>query len=231
MGFLLTFALFHATATWWGSTRGEAGAAVAGVVLISLLLVQRGLLRESWASALAPLGRPSPRGLVTAAGVSAALLAVVPAYGLLRGMEPRIHEGSLALLPGLFCQAGVAEEALFRGYAYHLLRRGRSFWHAAWRACVPFAAVHLFLFAVLPWPIALASLALALLVSFPLAHVFELCGRRIWGPALLHGVIQAVPKLLSFDADSSFPLMWMAAAGIVPYAVFFVARTPATGEA
>jgi membrane protease YdiL (CAAX protease family) len=32
------------------------------------------------------------------------------------------------LAPGLFAQAGIAEEATFRGYPFHRLRKGGSFW-------------------------------------------------------------------------------------------------------
>jgi hypothetical protein len=56
---------------------------------------------------------------------------------------------------------------------------------------LPFVSVHLVLFLSMPWLIALASVLLAVIISFPLAYRFELGGETIWAPALLHFVIQA----------------------------------------
>jgi hypothetical protein len=36
------------------------------------------------------------------------------------------------------------------------------------------------------WPVALAAVGLAVVLSFPLAYLFELGGRTIWAPAILH---------------------------------------------
>ncbi len=78
------------------------------------------------------------------------------------------HDGGwLRLVPGLFAQAGLAEEMLFRGYLFRHLRAGRSFARAAWAAAGPFAAVHLVLFLTMPWPVALAAVGLAVVLSFP----------------------------------------------------------------
>lgn len=226
LGLVVTFALFHTAATHWQSTRGEAGWAVAALVLTSLLLVQRCVLRHSWRRALAPLGRPRPRGMVTSGVLGAALLVVPAAYSAITRAPATWYPGGGALLAGLFLQAGVAEEALFRGYGFGLLRPGRTFRRAAWLACLPFAGVHALLFATFAWPVALASLALALLISFPLAHLYELCGRRIWGPAIVHAVVQAVPKLVELGDGPLFPLVWMVAAALLPYGAFLVPRDP-----
>jgi len=79
---------------------------------------------------------------------------------------------------------------LFRGYLFGHVREGRPFWRAATVSCAPFVAVHLFMFLTLPWPIALASVLLAAILSFPLAYLFELGGRTIWAPAFLHFIVQ-----------------------------------------
>jgi hypothetical protein len=88
---------------------------------------------------------------------------------------------------------------------------------------LPFVGVHLVLFASMPWPIALASVLLAIVISFPLAYLFELGGDAIWAPALLHFVIQATVKVVVFSARAeSFALAWMAASAIVPLLIFSV---------
>ena len=83
------------------------------------------------------------------------------------------------------------------------------------------------MFFSMAWPIALASVLLAVIISFPLAYLFELGGDTIWAPAILHFVIQATVKVLVFSQGAeSFALAWMAAGAIVPLLVFTV-KAPA----
>ena len=112
--------------------------------------------------------------------------------------------------------AGIAEEALFRGYLFGRLRRSRSFWRAAALATAPFVVVHLILFATMLWPIALAAVLLSVILSFPLAHLFELAGNTIWAPALLHFTVQGAIKVVELPGDTGLPLVWMAARAAIP---------------
>jgi hypothetical protein len=93
---------------------------------------------------------------------------------------------------------------------------------------LPFAAVHLPMFATLPWPVALAALLLALALSFPLAWLFELGGGTVWAPALLHFVVQGALKVtvLSGPSSAALPLVWIVACAVLPYLVFLL--PPAT---
>jgi hypothetical protein len=63
-------------------------------------------------------------------------------------------------------------------------------------------------------------------VTPPLAYLFELGGNTIWGPAILHFVIQAVVKVTTLsDGDGPvFPIVWMATCASVPFLVFLVRR-------
>ena len=94
---------------------------------------------------------------------------------------------------------------------------------------LPFVAVHLLLFVTMPWPIALAAVLLAVVTSFPFAHLYELGGSTIWAPALLHFVVQATVKIVVIDnpAAAAFPLVWMAAAAVVPMLALLVPRRSA----
>jgi hypothetical protein len=86
---------------------------------------------------------------------------------------------------------------------------------------LPFVAVHLILFLTMAWPVALASVLLAVIISFPLARLFELGGDTIWPPALLHFVIQGTVKVLVLPSGAeSFALAWMAASAAIPLLVF-----------
>ena len=133
---------------------------------------------------------------------------------------------ALSLAPGLFAQAGIAEEILFRGYLFGRLRRGRSFWRAAWLSMIPFVGVHLLLFFTMPWPVALAALLLSVALSFPFAHLFELGGGTIWPPALLHFVVQGTVKVLvmSGPASSLFPFVWIASSAVLPMLALVISR-------
>jgi len=72
----------------------------------------------------------------------------------------------------------------------------------------------------------LASVLLAVVISFPLAHLFEPGGKTIWAPAILHFVIQGAVKvvIVADGGETLFPLVWMLASALLPPLVLFVAR-------
>jgi membrane protease YdiL (CAAX protease family) len=131
------------------------------------------------------------------------------------------YPGWPSLLPGLLAQAGVAEEVLFRGYLFGHAREHRPFWPAVLFAMGPFVAVHLLLFLTLPWPLALAAVALAAATTPPLAYLYELGGRSIWPPALVHFVMQGAIKVVVVSGEE-LPLIWMVGCATLPYLVFLV---------
>jgi membrane protease YdiL (CAAX protease family) len=221
-GLAVVFLLFHALASALGSDRGQTGFMVCIVVLTAILTADWVLFRQAPATGVQSLGlgRPAARGTVAALGICVVLLALIPAYAVWRGVSLSMHPGWGWLLPGLFTQAGIAEEALFRGYLFGRLRKGRGFWDAAALAAVPFVAVHLILFATLDWPVALAAVLLSTILSFPLARLFELGGNTIWPPALLHFVVQGAIKIIEIPGDAGLPIVWMAASAILPWLAF-----------
>jgi membrane protease YdiL (CAAX protease family) len=227
----LVFALFHGLATVTGSDRGQAGLLVGAVVVVATLAVERVFfgLHLSTAIHAIGLGAFDARGILAATGVSLLLLLTLPAYAVVTGNPLRLNDGWGWLLPGLFAQAGIAEEVLFRGYLFRRVRRGRTFWRAVVVASLPFVAVHLVLFVSMPWPIAAAAVLLAAILTPPLAYLFELGGGTVWAPALVHFTIQGAIKLVTSEEDDArLPLVWMAAGALVPYLVFLVPRR--TGE-
>ena len=225
-GLAFVFALFQGLGHILHSDRGQAGLVIAAAVVAALLAVEVLLFRRSLAAArrCLGLGRPSASGLTIALALSGLLVLVMPAYAAIQGASLAPYPGWAWLLPGLFAQAGIAEEALFRGYLFHHLRRGRAFWQAAMMAAVPFVAVHLIMFATLPWPVALASLLLATVMSFPLAYLFELGGNTIWAPALLHFTVQGAIKVFEVPGDATLPFVWIAASAAIPYLAFLFRR-------
>lgn len=230
LGLIAGYLALQWTAVALGSMRGEAGLAVGSLVVVTCLAAERVLFGRPMPRAARELGlgTSAARGMAAAAAIALALLLVLPAYAWAVGARLEFYPRWAWLVPGLFAQAGIAEEILFRGYLFRHLRRGRTFWQAALLAAAPFILVHLLLFLTLPWPLALAALSLAVVVSFPFAHLFEIGGRTIWAPALVHFVIQGAIKVASVpgDAGALLPLVWMAMAAVLAFAAFLVPRRP-----
>jgi membrane protease YdiL (CAAX protease family) len=222
------FAVFQWSASSLGSDRGQAGLIVGTLVVAVTLAVERARAGQTLVSSAQAIGLGTPRltGLGVSAGICVLLLLVVPVFARLTGTSVTVESGSLQWLAGLFAQAGIAEEALFRGYLFGHVRRGRSFWGAAGLSMLPFVAVHLLMFATMPWAVALAALLLSVVMSFPLAHLFELGGDTIWPPALLHFVVQGTVKVLAVSGDGAalFPIAWMAASAVLPLCAFLFSR-------
>jgi membrane protease YdiL (CAAX protease family) len=222
---ILIFLLFHFSASLLGSQRGEWGLVVALLVVGACLIAERLLAGRNLTAACRAIGIASgtTRGLLAALMVSAILLATLPFIFAVSGASLVFLPNWGLMVPGLFLQAGVAEEALFRGFLFGSFRERFPFWQAALLSSGPFILAHLPLFAIMPWPVALASVLLALITSFPLARLFELGNRTIWAPAIVHMVIQGTVKVVALDATvMTVPLLWMAVAALVPWAAFLV---------
>ncbi len=229
IGLAAVFVLFQWLASALGSDRGQAGLIVGAVVVVATVAVERTWLASTLRGAIRALGLQTPTGssLLASGVISGVLLLVVPIYVAMTGARWTMDPQWLERVPGLFAQAGIAEEVLFRGYLFGHVRRGRAFWRAASLSMLPFVAVHLLMFFTMPWPIAVASLLLAVVISFPLAHLYELGNGTIWAPALLHTIVQGTVKSIQFGGDSAatFPLVWIAASALIPLLALF-ARGP-----
>jgi len=226
IGFGVLLAVLQGSAAVLQSLRGEAGLAVAAMTVGAALLAQRVLFSGSWREAFAGLGLGVPRlrGMIAAIGVSVLALSAFPLFLTTQGGFISIYPGAPWLALGIFLQAGVAEGIVFRGFLYGNIRRGRTFWRAALVSMIPFAAAHLYLFATMVWPIALAALALSVLIAFPFAWLYELGGRTIWAPAIAHAVVQGAIKLIVIQ-DQIFPIVWMGASFVAMWLVFAVSSS------
>jgi membrane protease YdiL (CAAX protease family) len=231
VGLLAAFTIFQWSATALGSDRGQAGLIVGALVVGATLAVERLWFSRSLGSAARAvgLGAPLRQGLAAAAALSLLVLLTVPVYAWATGAGVTFDPLTPWLLPGLFAQAGIAEETLFRGYLFGHLRAGRTFWRAAWLSMLPFVAVHLLMFLSMPWAVALAGLILSVVLSFPFAHLFELGGATVWAPAFVHFVVQGAIKVvvLSGDASGLFPFVWIAASAVLPLVVLLIPRPTA----
>lgn len=210
-----------------GSLRGEAGIAVCLLTLAAASVLECLLFRTSWRElpARLGLGRPRAVALLATAGICLLLVAYFPAFSLASGARIALRPDWLLMIPGLFAQHGLAEELLFRGFAFGHLRAGRSFWPAAWLSLLPFSAAHLMLFLSMEPVLAASSILVAVATSIPLAWLYERGRATIWAPALLHLGIHAIKLVEVAEAQyMSIALGWMAVCSVVPYAAFLFLR-------
>jgi membrane protease YdiL (CAAX protease family) len=231
LGLAVIFGLFQWSAVALGSDRGQAGLIVGMLVVGATITAEILLFRQRPldAARMLGLGLPRARGFVVVGAIGVLLFLVVRLFLFATQTRLSFYPGWIALVPGLFAQAGVAEETLFRGYLFGHLRRGRSFRRAATLSMLAFAGVHLFLFLTMPWPVALAAVMLAVVLSFPLAHLFELGGATIWAPALLHFMIQGTIKVLVATGGGAavFPIVWMVVTALLSLLALLVPRPKA----
>ncbi|NOT47979.1 MAG: CPBP family intramembrane metalloprotease [Acidobacteria bacterium] len=225
-GLVGVFAVFQWTAATLESNRGEYGVAVGLVVVAAILFVQRVLFCSSVTEAALSLGLglPNARSIAVTAVICILMFSSFLLFVYQTESSFSFYPGWQGLVPGLFFQAGIAEETLFRGYLFGHMRQRYTFWKAAIFAAAPFTAVHLILFFSLDWALAAASILLSVAISFPLSKLFELGGRTIWAPAILHFVVQAIPKLIVFEGGegATFPLVWIGTALFLSFLVFLV---------
>lgn len=223
-GFLCIWVVFDFTAQLTQSTLGEKGIPISVAVIATAFGVEKLMFKQTVLNALRSLGLGSPnlRAMLLALFIGVLLLAFFPAFSLVTGARLTLRDRWLEMSLGLFAQAGVAEEVLFRGYLFGHLRRRQPFWHAALLSLLPFVAVHSLLFLSLDWAIALASMLLALAVTFPFCYLYDLNRRTIWASALLHWIIQGAIKLVITPDGFSLPIAlgWMAVCATIPYVVF-----------
>lgn len=220
------FALFHWTAAVLGSDRGQFGVFIGLLVVAATVFAEKSLFGKSLKDSAKAVGLtlPTKTGLLTAIAVSVLMLLTVLVFASVTGSSFDFYPNWYLLIPGLFFQAGIAEETLFRGYLFGHIRQKYSFRKAAVFAALPFILVHLILFYSLPWAIAVASILLSVVMSFPLSRLFELGGNTIWAPAIIHFVVQGTVKVLvaSGEAAGLFPFIWIAGCALIPLLVFAV---------
>ena len=230
-GLAVVYFLFDRIARQLGSDRGQSGWLVAAVVVAATTLLHRVLAGGSFAHSLqrVGLGWPKWAGIVRAVAVCVLLAAVIPVYASATDADFSMYPNWPWLAAGMFLPGGVAEEVLFRGYLFGQVRNGRSFWPAALLSSGPFVLVHLVLFTTLPAIVAVSAVLLAVAMSFPLALLFELGGRTIWAPALVHWMAQVGVKAVVIEEPMPvFAIVWMAACAVIPFVAFVAGRPDAT---
>jgi membrane protease YdiL (CAAX protease family) len=205
---------------------GRLGLVVLAGVLLVAVVVERVLDRTPPAAALRALGfgRPDGRALGVALAVSVPVL-VLPA--VISGTALTLRPGWPWLLVGIFAFHGLAEEVVWRGYAYRRLRAGRSFWRAVVATMPLVAAAHLPIVLGSGLAVGAAAMVVAAATSVPFAHLWEMGRGTIWAPALLHTAIDSFKLVALPPGTTAFALALAAVSTTVPLLVLAVPRRPA----
>ena len=225
--FLVGFVVLYGTLAGLAEidATGRLGLPILAGVLLVAVVVERVLYGTPIGAAVAALGfgRPAARAVVVALAVS---VPVVVLPSLLIGVVPALRPGWPWLLLGIFAFHGLAEEVVWRGYAYRRLREGRSFGRAVVLSMPLVAAAHVpVVFGSGP-AVGGAAMVVAAATSVSLAHLWELGGRTIWAPAILHTAIDTFKLVVVPDgAVVAFSLTLAAVSALVPLLVLAV-RVP-----
>ncbi|MGD9530484.1 CPBP family intramembrane glutamic endopeptidase [Pseudonocardia sp.] len=217
LGFVLLYAVLAGLAEL--DPTGASGVAIFGAVLLAAMVVQRGGPRT------VGLGRPAPRALGVAFGVSLLVLLVYPLTTAVTGAQFALRPGWVWLLVGVFAMHGLAEELVWRGYAFARLREGRSFGRAVVATMPLIAATHIPIIAGSGLAVGLAAMLVAAVTALPLAYLYETGGNTVWAPAVVHTAIDSF-KLVIVPTESvlTFSLLLAAVSIVVPLLAVAVPR-------
>ncbi len=206
---------------------GRYGLLILAAVLATGALVVRAPARTAFRRL--GLGRPAGPALFAAFGVGALIQLVYPLSAALTGMSAALRPGWPWLLLGIFAFHGIAEEVVWRGYAFGWLRRGRSFGRAVLWTMPLLAVAHLPILTTSGLLVGTAALLVAAVTSVPLAHLYEAGRATVWAPAVLHTAIDSFKIVEVRDAaEQAFSLLLAAVSIALPLLVLAVVRRPAT---
>lgn len=207
---------------------GRYGLLICAAVLLTGLGVEWALFKVPPAEALRRLGlgRPGSRALLAGAAIAALMRGAYPLTLAATGSAPQLKAEWPWLLIGVLAFHGVAEELVWRGYAFRRLRERSSFAGAVLRTRPLVAVTHLPIFVSSGAAVGLAALVVAAVTSLPLAYLVEKGRGTIWPAALVHAGIDSF-KLVDVPEDLrvTFWLLLAALSIVVPLLVFAVPRS------
>jgi membrane protease YdiL (CAAX protease family) len=184
---------------------------IAMTVLLPLLAIavtvvaEMGLFKETLPQALRILGigRPDGGALRLALLLLLPVIAFFPIFSLLSGMPLALNANWPWIVLAVILYNGINEELMFRGLIFRRLREGRTFRRAAALSAIYFAAAHIPLLLILGPVLGVIAIVLSVPAAIPTAYLFERGRNTIWGGALLHAVMDAIPSIVVISATVS----------------------------
>ena len=224
-GVLLGTSAVDATGRW--------GPAILVAVSATAVVVEQVGCRSSIPDVLRRLGfgRPGGRALAAAAVVSGLVVLVFPVTAALSATAIPLRPDWPWLLIGVFAFHGLAEELVWRGFAFRRLRDGRSFAAAAVWTMPLIAVTHVPIVVTHGLAVGLGAMAVAAVTSVPFAYLYETGRRTIWAPALVHTAIDSF-KLVVVPAAAlpTFSVLIIVVSLTIPLLALAVPPTPWRGR-
>jgi len=225
VGFVVLFAVLLGISEL--DATGRFGLLILAVTLAVGIAVERVLYRNRPREALRLLGfaHPGGRALLAAFVVGALLLLVYPLTTAVTGAAISLRPDWPWLLIGIFAFHGLAEELVWRGYAYRRLRVGRSFRAAVLWTMPLVALAHVPILITSGPVVGIAALTVAAATSVPLAYLFDTGRSTIWAPAVVHTAIDSFKLVVvPAAAATTFSLLLSAVSIVIPLLVLAVPR-------
>jgi membrane protease YdiL (CAAX protease family) len=166
------------------------------------------------------LGRPVLRAVAVAGIAGGAFVLTLLAGARAVDVTLELRENWLAVLIAALIFHGLAEELVWRGFAFGYLRRTRTFWRAVLWSIPLIALTHVPIALTNGLGVGLVATLSAAVTCLPFAYLYERGGGTIWAPALLHGLI-GTWQLFERTYPDRFTVVVLAASIVVPLAVFF----------
>jgi hypothetical protein len=219
--FLLGFAVLYAVLAGLADLDPSAshGLLVLAAVLVAALVVERALDGTGAVVSLhrIGLGRPALRAVLVAVVLGLLVQLVYPLLTLTTGASAVLRPDWPWLLVGIFALHGVAEELVWRGYAFRRLRAGRSFRRAVLWTMPLIAATHIPVVVTSGPAVGAAAMLVAAVTTVPLARLYEAGRNTVWAPAVLHTAIDSF-KLVVVPAAAltTFSLLLAAVSLVIP---------------
>jgi membrane protease YdiL (CAAX protease family) len=183
------------------------------------------------------LGRPNGRAVAVAAVVSALVLLVYPLTTAVTGAQFRLVPNWPWILLGIFAFHGLAEEIVWRGFAFRRLSTARPFRSAVLWTMPLIAAAHIPVVINNGVVVALGAMVVAAVTSIPFSYLYVTGRCTVWAPALVHTAIDFFKILVIPPAATlTFSLLLIAVSIVIPLLALAVPRrllkssTPPTAE-
>ncbi len=206
---------------------GRWGLVILVVVAVTAIVVERLLYRTpiNQAIAILGLGRPNGRALVVAAAVSGVVLLVFPVTTAITGAEIRLVADWPWILLGIFAFHGLAEEIVWRGFAFRRLSKGRPFRTAVLWTMPLVAAAHIPVVVNNGVIVAIGSMIVAAVTSIPFSYLYVTGRCTIWAPALIHTAIDTFKLvIIPTSAVTTYSLLLIVISIVVPLLALAVPR-------
>jgi membrane protease YdiL (CAAX protease family) len=199
---------------------------LAAIGIGGIALAEIVMFRTSLGNLASRLGfaAPNMRVVRVCLAVSLPMWLFLPIASVVTGTPPHVASTWPLIILGVVLVNGLAEEVIHRIFFFGRLREHTSFATAASLGALLFGTQHLYLIATLGPAAGLASVALALLLAYPLCHAFDMGGRSIAGPAILHTSSNASFLVFGDASNSSLLLLHMLVVLLSIYATLLVRR-------